>query len=199
MNVQAVPQPSRAVFVHIDSPQPVSLQHKPPNVDDDFFSNVCTSPCDAYMDPAGECRVVPPSGVRASESFSVSKDLPRETIAVRPASQGFFKAGIAVSVLGGATMGFASVWGITDLVSTLEGHVQDQNQPDETWLIGAAVAVIGVGMILSNARTGVSHDTGANGDEAGSPRLREGAWREASSQERAIPRPVGLQLLRVAF
>jgi hypothetical protein len=155
------------------------------------------------MDLEGEYRIVPSSGVRPSGSFSLNKDLPIDTIAVRPASQGFFKAGIVLTALGGVTMGSASVWGIADLVSTLEGHVQDDAAPNLTWVAGAAVAVVGVGMILSNARTGVSQgtstSTSVNNDEAGLPRLYEGAWREASSQERAVPRPMALPLLRVAF
>jgi hypothetical protein len=202
-------RPSRMIFVHVGSPFPVVLQHKGAKADDDDFSDVCTSPCDTYLDPAGEYRIAPSPSLRASASFSLRTDLPVDVVAVDPASQRTFHTGIGLTVVGGVLAGAATAWWVASLVSSFQGQWQGQDAtgPEVFDIAGAAVALCGAFIIATSARTGASQgDLGDDGsgsvDEATistSPSLREEAWREAPSEPRALARSVDIPLLRVAF
>jgi hypothetical protein len=188
----------RTVFVHLDSPSPVSLQHK--DEDDDSYRNVCKSPCDAEVVAGGQYRIAAPSSdVRTSGDFSLPKEATRDTVTVDPRSNSGFIAGIVLTSAGGVALGVAYFWTVGTAFSALDGGGANLTGPVMTAVGGVAAIAGGVVMIVFNARTRVSQRSGVDSVAADSPSLRVGAWREALPEERALTRAFGAPLLRVAF
>jgi hypothetical protein len=162
-----VPAPARrSVWVHIDSPEPVDLGYRAS--DHDEFAPICTSPCDTDVPSAGTYRILaattgdtwgPQSqtgSLRPSADFSLRGNAPRQSIAVRPATQPGFTAGIALLIGGGAAAGLGFLW----LLAAGLNDGPDATTSDTTWPIVAAIAggvtvVGGLVLVIVHHRSGV--------------------------------------------
>jgi hypothetical protein len=149
---------TRAVYVHIDSPQQVDLQretgqrYRP-------FETICTSPCDTLVPADGRYRVSSES-VRASRPFAFPLEAQREDMRVRPGSRSGFTAGIILLSTGGAAFGLGVLW----LFAQGSGDSPDPQDNVQAWhdvaigLVLGGIAAITGGIVLTalNARTKVS-------------------------------------------
>jgi hypothetical protein len=177
-----LPAPARrSVWVHVDSPEPVDLGYRAS--DHDEFAPICTSPCDSDVPSAGTYRILPVAtgdtwgpqsqtgSLRPSAEFSLRGDAPRQTIAVRPATQPGLTGGIALLIGGGAAVGLSSLW----LLAAGFNDSPDATPSDTTWALvaaiaGAAAIVGGLALVILHHRSGVKV-TGDPPTPPGKPQL----------------------------
>ncbi|HEY8089662.1 MAG TPA: hypothetical protein VIF09_17500, partial [Polyangiaceae bacterium] len=88
------------VVVHLDAPQPVSLEVR--NGDDDDWEVLCTAPCDRAVPATEVYRVVGP-GMRPSNTFHLSPG-GRLTLQVEPSSSGGRAGAVVVTVVGAVAL-----------------------------------------------------------------------------------------------
>jgi hypothetical protein len=100
---------TQAVVVHIEAPQPVTLEVLDR---DDDWQPVCTSPCDKPL-PSTETYRITGSGIRDSKKFGLDAGAP-QTLKVDPSSSGGHAMAIVVTVLGSA--GLVPGAGVTALI-----------------------------------------------------------------------------------
>lgn len=155
------PDATRAVFVHLDSSEPVDLQRET-GLRYEPFSTVCTSPCDTLVPADGKYRVSSDS-IRPSRAFSFATDARRDDVRVRPASRGAFTAGILLLSTGAAAAGLGTLWLLAQGLGDSDGSQDDGGgRPIALGVVlGGLAAVVG-GTVLTalNAKTKVSHTPG---------------------------------------
>ncbi len=149
---------TRAVYVHVDSPEPVDLQRETGERYQPF-ETVCTSPCDTLVPADGRYRISSDS-VRASRPFAFPLEAKREDMQVRPASRGGFTGGILLLSTGGAAFGLGVLWlfaqGLADSPDP-QDNAQAWHAVSIGLVLGGLAAITG-GIIFTarNAKTKVS-------------------------------------------
>ena len=98
------------VVVHLEAPQPVSLEVR--NGDDDDWEVLCTAPCDRAVPATEVYRIIGP-GLRPSNTFHLDPGS-RVTLRVDPSSSGGRTGAVVVTVVGGVAL--VPVVGVTALV-----------------------------------------------------------------------------------
>jgi hypothetical protein len=137
---------------------------------------VCKAPCDTNVPTNYAYRIVG-DGLRRSGDFRLSgHDGDHETITVSEATSAGFTSGIAGAVLGGIGIGIGGILIEIGLAQKAVGYVvaadgtvtQDPNNQGSgtetagivVIVLSAVVAVTGVVLIVTNARTHVTQDSG---------------------------------------
>src|SRR3984957_812685 len=96
-SIPAAAAQTKPVVVHIDAPQPVTLEVLDRN---DDWQPVCTSPCDKPL-PSTETYRITGAGIRDSKKFGLDDKAP-QTLRVEPSSSGGHAMAIVVTVIGSA-------------------------------------------------------------------------------------------------
>jgi hypothetical protein len=197
---------TRAVFVHLDSPDPVDLQRET-GLRYEPFSTVCTSPCDTLVPADGKYRISSDSA-RPSHFFTFSAGAQRDDIRVRPASRGGFTGGIVLLSTGAAAFGLGAFWLLAQGLGESNGS-QDggDGRPIALGVLLGGLAALATGTVLTalNAKTKVSHMEGRwtapppvkpSEDSERTVRLRV---RHDDAMEKALPAAAAIPLVAVRF
>ena len=100
---------TKPVVVHIDAPEPVTLEVLDRNND---WQPICTSPCDKPV-PSTETYRITGAGIRDSRKFGLDDKAP-QTLQVDPTSSAGHVMAIVVTVLG--TAGLVPGMGVTSII-----------------------------------------------------------------------------------
>jgi len=180
------------VFVHIDSPEPVTLELA---VGDKGGRAMCEAPCDMAVPLEASYRIT--GKVRASRAFTIAaRPNDRVLLTIDPASKGGFAGGVVMVSLGGVSM---ALGGLTYLVSAIiyEGTSHRTGSGGKTVglvMVGLGVGAIagGITMMVVNGSTGVDQAS-APSPAAPAPapaalRLREPtSERELTAEAASLP------------
>ncbi|HLK41501.1 MAG TPA: hypothetical protein VKU41_32350 [Polyangiaceae bacterium] len=194
-------RPSQQVFVHMDAPPEARIQQD--KTGDDDWATVCQTPCDKQLPMEFWYRVVG-EGIRPSGEFAL-RGTPggRETVRVDPASKAAFTVGVIFLPIG-LTAAYFSLAAF-ELAGLQAGFSGDgSNAVTVAWLLlggGALVATIGLVMVRSNSKSGVTQWGLVPRTASASPPLwaRAPSWKEASPESKSLPAAFGVPILRGSF
>jgi hypothetical protein len=108
-SIPAAAAQTKPVVVHIDAPEPVTLEVLDRNND---WQPICTSPCDKPL-PASETYRITGAGIRDSRKFGLDDRAP-QTLQVDPTSSAGHAMAIVITVLG--TAGLVPGMGVTSII-----------------------------------------------------------------------------------
>jgi hypothetical protein len=193
------------VWVHIDGPEDVRLQQDTTGNDD--YVTVCSAPCDKQM-PAGYPYRVVGSGLKASGDFTLhAQDGEHDALEIHGASKAWFVIG-AIAIPLGLVVGYIGllVGAIGSLASTTDpatGNTTADHVAGVGWTmfgLGAAAAIGGLVLVVTNWKTGVSQQVGTHtGLLLPDGWARLPTWRDATPEQRALPAMLGIPLVNGRF
>ena len=190
-------------WVHIEGSEAAILQFArrgaDPNTDESWIA-VCSAPCNQPLPTAGTYRFVGP-GLKASRPFTLTaRSGEYETLRVHGASKGLFIGGIVTLAAGPPIAIFVSLSVV--LANDLDGSgaITGSGRTVAAVSLGAAaaLAVLGVGLIVSNLSTDASQNPFSPRPPAPNDGARLPTWRE-TPVEAALPPTVGLPLYGARF
>jgi hypothetical protein len=216
-NAAPLPPPStnveedgrQAAFVHIDSPDPVTLERNTTN----GWQFACSSPCDRNLSLDYEYRLVG-SGIRTTGVFHLqARPGDRIELQVNPSSRGAFVGGIilvstgpVVMLVGLVVLLVAATESIADTCfSTTSSVCSNQHDSGSGGTVGAlllvggaAMIIGGIVMIASNAHSGVAQQPLERAQPPRDAWLRLPTWHE-DSMAVAAPKAASVPVWNVTF
>jgi hypothetical protein len=188
------------VLVHVESLERVDLERR----SGEEWKLVCTSPCDVRL-PVDERYRIAGDDVRPSPVFSLAGHGGCVDVLARPKSSGLHAIGVVMTSLGGPMI-------LGGLILELEGALMTENDtrsaPTSSFsyggaalaLFGVATLSTGLAILISNRHTKIAlQGSEPAKHEAGTPWLRTSTWRDASTDERALPTPQVFSIFRTTF
>jgi hypothetical protein len=188
------PVPPRAtgplVRVHIASPDPVILYHRPPSTSD--WIQACSSPCDAALPAGDEYQIAGVPGSRGpSKPFHLEGAAPGRTVVLSVSAPsgvgtGF---GIGMVILGGLSLYTLTIAGLFGAAqNTCAGSDTQSCGLNATYfaVLAGAVAITTLGGILwhSSDKTDIDQ-VGAKGDDGSSPASSPMLYKWRPTEERS--------------
>jgi hypothetical protein len=195
-------------WVHLDGPAGVRLEQDLDSVHHSDWNTICVAPCDVQVDTALDYRVA--GGLmKASTDFSLrANDGEREDIHIEPASRLWYVVGVVGVSAGSAVF----VFGLfsTVLAPVLQGLVEGPSvtstERTDGWIMvgaGAAAAVGGLVLMLTNRTTSVSQEVSAHGTAVAPEDLRRMPhWTDAEPPHPSTAIPlsaVGIPIFTTRF
>jgi hypothetical protein len=195
-------------WVHLDGPAGIRLEQDLDSVHHSDWNTICVAPCDVQVDTALDYRVA--GGLmKASADFSLrANDGEHEDIHVEPASRLWHIVGVVGVSAGSAVF----VFGLfsTVLAPVLQGLVEGSSvtstERTDGWIMigaGAAAAVGGLVLMLTNRTTSVSQDVSARRTGVVPERLgRMPRWADAEPSHTSVATPlsaVGIPIFSTRF
>jgi hypothetical protein len=162
------PAAAQMVWVHVDGADNAKIEQDRTG-DGQTWEPICTAPCDKALPNAYSYRVTG-EGIRDSAPFTLSGAAnSRETVNVNEGSKGGFVLGIVSTAVGGGVLVIGLfvvlIAAASRSIDSTDGVSTSGDTGAETvgWIMsaaGTAGLVGGIVLIVSNARTRVSQDSG---------------------------------------